>query len=62
MDKIRDQETCLRTKSGFAQNLSADEIKKQLVDIVASKSNIAAEYIKHIISARWEGEDRLRES
>jgi hypothetical protein len=28
--------------------LSADEIKKQLVDIVASKSNIAAEYIKHI--------------
>lgn len=48
MDKIRDQETCLRTKSGFAQNLSADEIKKQLVDIVASKSNIAAEYIKHI--------------
>ncbi len=48
MDKIRDQETCMRTKSGFAQNLSVDEIKKQLVDNVASKSNIATEYIKHI--------------
>lgn len=48
MDKIKEEEHCLRTKSGFAATLSTDEIKKRLQDIAERKSEKAAEYIKHI--------------
>jgi hypothetical protein len=48
MDKIKEEEHCLRSRIGFAAKLSAEQVAKQLQDIQALKSEKAAEYIKHI--------------
>ena len=48
MDKLREEEVCLRTKSGRFHNLSGEQVAERLEQIKEQKIQSVAEYTLHI--------------